>query len=256
MAKRKIRKDVADDVRRNILEGVGYRNPPKHTRFQKGVSGNPAGRPRKPPAMDTGLRNAILVESRRVLSVQENGQTSLISARNAVIRSQFTSAVKGDAYAQERNLKRIEQAEKEEAEEIERINIGAEKYIASCHEAIEAARRSGEPEPEFLPYPDDILIEEGKSPKIVGPASQEELEHYKRACALREILLMHYAINVRTDPTEAACTAFEISAIDAGLPKRMRLAEQWPHVSPYRRVPSARLRKLIRKSLPELGPLE
>lgn len=63
MAKRKIRKDVADDICRNILHGVGYRNPPRHTRFQRGVSENPAGRPRKPPAMDTGLRNAILAES-------------------------------------------------------------------------------------------------------------------------------------------------------------------------------------------------
>ncbi|MNE31835.1 hypothetical protein D3C80_1254240 [compost metagenome] len=32
---------------------VGYRRPPKHTRFKKGQSGNPRGRPLKRPSADT-----------------------------------------------------------------------------------------------------------------------------------------------------------------------------------------------------------
>ncbi|MBD3572826.1 hypothetical protein EJ082_07565 [Brevundimonas diminuta] len=32
---------------------VGYRRPPKHTRFKKGQSGNPRGRPVKRPSADT-----------------------------------------------------------------------------------------------------------------------------------------------------------------------------------------------------------
>ena len=35
--------DAADDTSR---QKVGYRNPPQHTRFKPGQSGNPRGRPR------------------------------------------------------------------------------------------------------------------------------------------------------------------------------------------------------------------
>jgi hypothetical protein len=196
---------------------------------------------------------AVLEESRRSVTVQENGETFEISVRNALIRAQAKSASKGNAYSLEHHLRRIEKAEKIEKEVVEASNAAAEAYIASCRIEIEAAQQAGKPIPEFLPHPDDIVIEPGKPYEIVGPASQEELEYYRRACALRDILLMSYTISLRTDPAVALCNVFEISVIDARLPQRMRLHDSWIHMSPYRRMSSTKLRKLIREASRELG---
>jgi hypothetical protein len=35
-----------EDFEKSKTKRVGYRNPPKHSRFQKGKSGNPTGRPK------------------------------------------------------------------------------------------------------------------------------------------------------------------------------------------------------------------
>jgi hypothetical protein len=37
----------------------GFMNPPKHTRFQKGKSGNLRGRPRKPKDLNTVLQQVL-----------------------------------------------------------------------------------------------------------------------------------------------------------------------------------------------------
>jgi hypothetical protein len=37
-------------------DGVGYKRPPRETRFQLGHSGNPSGRPKRPPSMRADLQ--------------------------------------------------------------------------------------------------------------------------------------------------------------------------------------------------------
>jgi len=255
MAKRKFSEDVVEGARRNILEGVGYGNPPKHTRFQKGTSGNPAGRPRndKSAPMEPGMRAAILAESRRIVGVQEkNGQE--ISARDAVLRAQIKSAVKGSAYAQEHYLKRVARAEIEDAEEIKRENAEAEAYRAECFAQIEAARKAGLPEPEFLPHPADIIIKAGKRYEFVGPSTQAELEAAKRCCAMRDIFMMQHVLEGEQDSIDTISLNFLTAlSIDKCLPKRMQLDDMDIIMSPYRRIPSRKLRALIRESCQELG---
>lgn len=50
---------------------VGYGKPPRHTRFQKGQSGNPRGRPKGARGLKADLRAEL---SERV-RVTENGRT-------------------------------------------------------------------------------------------------------------------------------------------------------------------------------------
>ena len=38
---------------------TGFMNPPKHTQFQKGKSGNPRGRPRKRDDLNTVLERVL-----------------------------------------------------------------------------------------------------------------------------------------------------------------------------------------------------
>jgi hypothetical protein len=74
---------------------VGYRRPPRHTRFQKGRSGNPAGRPRG----SRDLRGAMLDELRRPITVKENGRSVRVTKAQLLMKSLLAKAVGGDMKA-------------------------------------------------------------------------------------------------------------------------------------------------------------
>lgn len=71
---------------------VGYGRPPLHSRFKKGVSGNPNGRKR-------GAKNfATLVEEGLQERVQVTiaGKTKSVSRSQAIVLAMMTKAMKGD----------------------------------------------------------------------------------------------------------------------------------------------------------------
>jgi hypothetical protein len=257
MTKRKFTADTVENTQRQILEGVGYGKPPAHTRFRKGISGNPAGRPRKDKSrssMETEMSAAFLAQSRRMVTVQDkDGQISQIPALDAVVLAQLKSAMKGNAYAQENFLKRSERLEKEEAESIELQNAKAEHHIAWCRGEIEAARSEGRPEPEFLPHPDDIIFEPGKRYKVAGPVTEKDLADVRFRRAIRDIYLMQHVLEGDHSAGAASLTYFVAEVYNLTLPKRMQLDKDAIMMSPYRRMPSAKLRALIRTAWQELG---
>ncbi len=63
---------------------VGYGKPPVQTRFQKGRSGNPKGRPRKSKNSATIVK-AILEEE---VSVTKNGERTRMSAHEGMLYRQ------------------------------------------------------------------------------------------------------------------------------------------------------------------------
>jgi hypothetical protein len=61
---------------------VGYGKPPRHTRFKKGQSGNPRGRPKESKNLATLLKEAL---NEHVI-VAENGGRRKITMRESVIQ--------------------------------------------------------------------------------------------------------------------------------------------------------------------------
>ena len=74
---------------------VGYGKPPTATRFQKGRSGNPSGRPKKSAQpLDLGL--ILEAIDNEEIVVRENGKRKPMKKAEIHLRQQFTKAINGD----------------------------------------------------------------------------------------------------------------------------------------------------------------
>ena len=74
---------------------VGYGKPPTASRFKKGKSGNPSGRPKKPALpFDPGLILQAIENEEMV--VHENGKRKPMKKAEIQFRLHFTKAINGD----------------------------------------------------------------------------------------------------------------------------------------------------------------
>jgi len=71
---------------------VGYRKPPRHTRFRKGHSGNPRGRPSGSKNLATLVTEAL----NEPVIIAENGGRRKISKREAIIKQLVNRSAKAD----------------------------------------------------------------------------------------------------------------------------------------------------------------
>ena len=74
---------------------VGYGNPPKHTRFKKGASGNPQGRPKGTLNLATVLARTL----REKVIINENGERKVITKLEAAVKQLVNKAASGDLRA-------------------------------------------------------------------------------------------------------------------------------------------------------------
>jgi hypothetical protein len=116
---------------------VGYGKPPVHTRFRKGQSGNPGGRPR---GMTAGKATALaLKEAYRPVNVREGDKVITLPAIQAVLRCQVALAAKGNGPAQRALIEAIQAIEREIAAHAGARESGQAKTPALSH--LELARR-------------------------------------------------------------------------------------------------------------------
>jgi hypothetical protein len=71
---------------------VGYRKPPEHSRFKKGRSGNPQGRPKGSKNLQTDLAEEL---NERIL-VREGSRSMTLTKQRAIVKSLVSKAAKGD----------------------------------------------------------------------------------------------------------------------------------------------------------------
>ena len=74
---------------------VGYGSPPKHSQFQPGESGNPAGRPKG----SRNVKNVLLEVMSEKITMRENGREIVVSKQEALIRTLYVEAINGDKQA-------------------------------------------------------------------------------------------------------------------------------------------------------------
>jgi hypothetical protein len=83
--------------REKLPERVGYKNPPEHSRFKKGQSGNPSGRRKsdaKPPPQD--VREIVLSQP---VPVAIDGKRVKVTARHALYQKLLAMAFEGNLRA-------------------------------------------------------------------------------------------------------------------------------------------------------------
>jgi len=95
----------SDDAEDNGVIGVGYRKPPRATRFTKGWSGNPAGRRR-------GRHREAPYEAvlGQMVTIREGGTERHVTAAEAFMLQLTKRGLEGDSAANRASLAMIEEA--------------------------------------------------------------------------------------------------------------------------------------------------
>src|SRR5260370_26442380 len=102
---------------------VGFGKPPRHTRFRKGHSGNPKGRPRGSRNASTLLDEAL---KERVV-VSENGRRRKVTKLEAILTQLVNKAAQGDHRATQlllaHQIPKIEEHEASRSASAERLPL-------------------------------------------------------------------------------------------------------------------------------------
>jgi hypothetical protein len=85
-------KDDKPNEVRETAKSVGYGQPPEVTRFQKGRSGNPKGRPKGSLNVATAFTKAL----REKVTVNENGQRRTLTKLEAALKQLVNKAASGE----------------------------------------------------------------------------------------------------------------------------------------------------------------
>ena len=159
---------------------VGYAKPPESTRFKRGRSGNPAGRPRgarnKRPALnEERLKGIILEEAYRTITINEGEKRLSIPIAQAIVRSMAVNAARGQHRAQRLFAELLGTTEASNQALYRDYLCSALDYKKNWQDEIARCKALQLPVPNPLPHPDDITIDmKTGSVVIKGPMTPEE----------------------------------------------------------------------------------
>ncbi len=74
---------------------VGYGRPPSHSRWRKGQSGNPKGRPKG----SANFADDLIAELSEIVQVTERGRVKRITKRRALIKALTSNSMRGNTSA-------------------------------------------------------------------------------------------------------------------------------------------------------------
>ena len=194
---------------------VGYARPPAATRFVKGQSGNPAGRPKgakskRPGLSEERMKTILLDEAYRTITVRDGDRNVTVPMAQAVLRALAVNAAKGQHRSQRLFTELLTMVEAQNRRLHDAWMETAITYKVEWGRELDRRARLGITGPTPLPHPDHVLIDirEGTA-RISGPATPEEKVEYDRILR-QKASLVELLANVRerledeTDPEEIA----------------------------------------------------
>jgi hypothetical protein len=161
---------------------VGYGKPPVASRFQPGKSGNPGGRPRgaknkRPGLNEERLKDIILDEAYREISVRDGARMVSIPMAQAIVRALAVNAAKGQHRAQRLFAEMLSRTESQNNALSDEWLETAITYKIEWERELERRERLGITDlPPPLPHPDHVIIDlRAGTARVRGPSTKEEL---------------------------------------------------------------------------------
>lgn len=165
---------------------VGYAKPPDHTKFRKGVSGNPRGRPKRaknklPALNEERMKAIILEEAYRTITVRDGTKNVTVPIARAVLRSLAVNAVKGQHRSQRLFSELLASVETSNRTTYDEWMKTAIDYKIEWDRELARRKRLGIIDaPQPLPHPDHVVIDiRAGTANIIGPATREELAEWE-----------------------------------------------------------------------------
>lgn len=193
---------------------VGYKKPPKASRFRVGQSGNPRGRPKgsrsrgSTAATVDRMKSIVLSEAYRPIQIRDGNETVILPVFAASVRSLTLSAVKGSLPAQKLLLELVEKIEAEQSRDRRIAFETSVEYKAQADQEVARRRANNLPEDDILPHPDEIIIDPfSGTVTTIGPWTLEEQARRKQIRALRAEIrkdLKDAEAELRVAPDESA----------------------------------------------------
>jgi hypothetical protein len=124
---------------------IGYGCPPRHTRFQRGQSGNPDGRRKGVRTLAIDVKRTL----RATVKLKDNGKVKRVSTQEAALMRLKEKALKGDQRALDRllELARSYNVEADAARQDEELDGDDQAILDAFREEIRTEPRQYEAQP-------------------------------------------------------------------------------------------------------------